>query len=89
VGCLMVVMFTGMLLGMGGMVAMVDSSTSAENFIALFITLMTSLPFMLPCSIFLLVGVDFTIKIIAAVQAFQGKDFQYPILGPWVARKMG
>jgi uncharacterized Tic20 family protein len=89
VGCLMVVMFTGMLLGMGGLVATVESSASPDALLTLFITLITSLPFVMPCSVFLLVGIDYIFKIIAAVQAFQGKDFQYPVLGPWVARKMG
>jgi uncharacterized Tic20 family protein len=87
VGCLMLIMFLGMGLGMGGMIAATDPSGVPEpGVIGLLFSLITSVSFLLPCVIFALVGGIWVIRLIAALQAFQGHDFHYPWLGAQVEK---
>jgi len=81
VGCMMVLIFGSMAVGMGGMAFTVNQNDPSSGLISLFITLLTAVPFLVPCIVFPLVGIVFVARLIAAIQTFQGKDFHYPWLG--------
>ncbi|MBN2148199.1 MAG: DUF4870 domain-containing protein [Anaerolineales bacterium] len=81
-GCLMLVMFLGMILSTGGMIFMTDPSGAPDpGALGVFMTMITSFSFLMPCAIFALVGGVWVVRLLAAIQTFQGRDFRYPWLG--------
>ena len=86
VGCLMALTFGAMTVGMSGMAFTVNQNEPSTGLVSLFITLMTAVPFLIPCIVFPLTGIVFVARLIASIQTFQGQDFRYPWLGKWVER---
>ena len=90
VGCLMVGMFAMMALGMGGIaLAFPQDGSMPDAPFAIFLTLMTTLPMLMPCVILAFMGVILGFRLVAAIQTFQGKDFRYPWIGSQVERFLG
>jgi uncharacterized Tic20 family protein len=88
VGCLMVLIFGAMALGMGRMALTINQSEPSSGLISVFITLLTAIPILLPCIIIPIVGIIVVARLIATIQTFQGKDFRYPWLGKLVERTL-
>ncbi len=87
VGCLMVGMMAVMALGTGGMIFSVQPDGSPpDGPFALFILLMTGVPFLIPCIMVPYAMFLWVCRIVATIQTFQGKDFRYPWLGGQVER---
>ncbi len=87
VGCMMVGMLAVVALGTGGMILSVSPDGSApEGPFALFIALMTSVSFLIPCIMVPYAMFLWVCRIVATLQTFQGKDFRYPWLGGQVER---
>jgi uncharacterized Tic20 family protein len=87
VGCLMVGMFAMMALGVGGVIAAAPQDGSVPDApIAIFMTLLTTLPMMLPCVIIIFALIVQGCRLLAAIQTFQGRDFRYPWIGAQVER---
>lgn len=88
VGCMMVLIFGVLALGVGD-IALISSQNNptAEPF-RVFTSLMTAVPFLIPCIMIPLAGIIFVARLIATIQTFQGKDFHYPWLGALVERSL-
>jgi uncharacterized Tic20 family protein len=81
VGCMMVLIFGVLAVGIGD-IALIGSQNNptAEPF-RVIISMMTAAPLLIPCIIVPIIGIIFLARLIATIQAFQGKDFHYPWLG--------
>jgi uncharacterized Tic20 family protein len=88
VGCLMVLVFGLLALGVGNIAVLSNQSNPSVEPFRILISLMAALPFLIPCIIIPLVVIIFVARLIATIQTFQGKDFHYPWLGAWVERSL-
>jgi uncharacterized Tic20 family protein len=88
VGCMMVMIFGGVALGIGGTALVASQDNPSSGLVGFFIALMTAVPFLLPCIIIPLVLIIFVARLIATIQTFQGKDFHYPWLGALIERSL-
>jgi len=88
VGCMMVMIFGSVALGVGGIALTTNQSDPAAGPAGVFIALMTATPILIPCIIFPLMAIIFVARLIATIQTFQGKDFHYPWLGTLIERSL-
>jgi uncharacterized Tic20 family protein len=88
IGCLMVMIFGGVALGIGGTALIASQNNPTAEPTGIFIALMTAVPFLIPCIVIPLMGIIFVARLIATIQTFQGKDFHYPWLGSLVERSL-
>jgi hypothetical protein len=80
-GCFFVMLFGGTLLGTVGIGAAASSDDPSGAALGAFSGLFFIIPFAAQCVMFAVMGVFFVGRLIAAVNAFQGRNFRYPILG--------
>src|SRR4030042_4711528 len=88
IGCMMVLMFGVMALGVGGIAFFGSQKNPTGDPVGIFIAMMTAVPFLIPCIILPLMGIIFIARLIAPIQTFQGKDFHYPWLGALIERSL-
>jgi uncharacterized Tic20 family protein len=88
VGCMMVMIFGGVALGVGGIALIGSQNNPSAEPVGVFLALMTSVPFLFPCIILPLMAFIFIARLIATIQTFQGKDFHYPWLGSLIDRSL-
>lgn len=83
---IVVLWFAGMACYMGSFFAMFGGAALARSAPGAGPEAFFFLPFLIIGGMMLVMLAMVIIGIVAAVMAFQGKDFRYPILGDWVAR---
>jgi len=88
IGCMMVMIFGGVALGVGGIALTTSQNNPAAEPAGVFIVLMSAVPILIPCIIFPLMAIIFVARLVATIQTFQGKDFHYPWLGALVERSL-
>ena len=88
IGCMMVLMFGVMALGVGGIAVFGSQNNPTAEPAGILIAMMTAVPFLIPCIILPLMGIIFIARLIATIQTFHGKDFHYPWLGALIERSL-
>jgi uncharacterized Tic20 family protein len=88
VGCMMVMIFGGVALGIGGTALISSQENPSSGLVGFFIAVMSAVPFLFPCIIIPLVLIIFAARLIATIQTFLGKDFHYPWLGTLVEQSL-
>ena len=86
VGLLMIIVFGVLALGVGDIAILGSQANPTAEPVRTVVALLTALPLLIPCLIIPVVGVIFVARLVATIQTFQGKNFQYPWLGKWVDR---
>ena len=89
VGCTMVTMFGGTLLGAAGAVAAAGDETTAGGILGLLFSLSFLLPFAGTCVMFLLALGALAGRAVAAVNVYQGRNYHHPWLGDRVEKMLG
>jgi uncharacterized Tic20 family protein len=88
VDCLITLVFAILAVGVGDIVLIGSSNNPSAEPIRVLVSLMTAIPFLIPCVIIPVAGAIFIARLVATIQTFQGKDFHYPWLGALVERSI-
>lgn len=85
-GCVLAASLGLVALGIGELAIFGTQNNPTAQPVGVFIFLMTALPFAIPFIVLPLVLLIFVVRLIAAIETFQGKDFHYPWLGNLIER---
>ncbi len=88
IGGVLVISLGLVALGIGDLAIFGNQSNPMAQPVGTFIFLMTALPFAIPCTVIPFVVLIFAVRLIAAIETFQGKDFHYPWIGNFVERSL-
>lgn len=88
-GCIMITMFGGALFGVAGAAAAAADETTAGGVLGLLFSLSFLLPFAATCLMFLLALGALAGRAVAAVNAYQGRNYHHPWLGDRVEKMLG
>ncbi len=88
VGFLLVLIFGVMALGIGDIAILGSLNNPTAEPFRVFISLMTGLPFLIPCLVVPLAIAIFIARLIATIETLRGRDFHYPWLGNIIEKSM-
>ena len=89
VGCTMITMFGGAFLGLAGAAAAAADETAAGGILGVLFSLSFLLPFAGTCLMFFLALGALAGRGVAAVNAYQGRNYRHPWLGDRVEKMLG
>jgi uncharacterized Tic20 family protein len=88
VGCTMITMFGGTLLGVAGAAAASADETAAGGILGLLFSLTFIIPFAGTCVMFFLAIGALAGRAVAAINAYQGRNYHHPWLGDQVEKML-
>jgi uncharacterized Tic20 family protein len=88
VGCTMITMFGGTLLGVAGAAAASADETAAGGILGLLFSLTFIIPFAGTCVMFFLAIGALAGRAVAAINAYQGRNYHHPWLGERVEKML-